>query len=148
VYRRHTNFAIESIEQTFNGSADFGKKVSVTVSRNGDLIHKVYLEAVLSAMSSGSTVAWARKIGNTMIDEVSIEIGGQQIDRHYGLWLNLWDELTTTAEHQDTYNAMVGDVTAMNDTSGNSTPQYTVYVPLQFWFCRHPGLALPLIALQ
>ena len=81
VYRRHTNFAIESIEQTFNGSVDFGKKVSCTVSRNGDLIHKVYLQVDLPALTAASgNIYWARNIGHVLIDEVSIEIGGQTIN--------------------------------------------------------------------
>lgn len=86
VYRRHTNFAIESIEQTFNGTVDFGRKVSCTVSRNGDLIHKVYLQVTLPALT-GADAHWCDEIGHNLIDEVSIEIGGQQIDKHYGDWL-------------------------------------------------------------
>jgi len=82
VYRRHTNFAIESIEQTFNGTVDFGRKVSCTVSRNGDLIHKVYLQVDLPVVSPANTkkFKWADNIGHVMIDEVSIEIGGQTIN--------------------------------------------------------------------
>jgi hypothetical protein len=84
VYRRHTNFALESIEQTFNGTVDFGRKVSCTVSRNGDLIHKVYLQVDLPAIAttggSSPTVQWVNNIGHAMIDEVSIEIGGQTIN--------------------------------------------------------------------
>jgi hypothetical protein len=152
VYRRHTNFSIESIEQTFNGSVDFGRKVSCTVSRNGDLIHKVYLQVDLPALTVGSgTVAWARNIGHVLIDEVSIEIGGQTIDKHYGDWLNIWNELTQTAERMDGYDLMIGNDAEMISTSAGTTtgtPAYTVYIPLQFWFCRNPGLALPLIALQ
>jgi hypothetical protein len=140
VYRRHTNFAIESIEQTFNGAADFGKKVTCTVSRNGDLIHKVYLQASLPALGTGN---YANDAGHRLIKEITIEIGGQQIDKHYGEWLSVWNELTQTAERSDGYNAMVGS------TGGAaSNAARTIYVPLQFWFCRNPGLALPLIALQ
>jgi hypothetical protein len=90
LYRRHTNFALEEIEQTFNGTADFGKKVSCTVSRNGDLIHNVFLQVDLPAMSqTAGTVAWTRNIGNVLIDEVSLLVGGQTIDRHYGQWLKM-----------------------------------------------------------
>jgi hypothetical protein len=84
-----------------------------------------------------------------MIDYVNIEIGGQEIDRHYGDWLNIWNELTQTAEKEDGYNVMIGSTVALSPTSpGASTPAATLYIPLQFWFCRNPGLALPLIALQ
>jgi len=145
VYRRHTNFALESIEQTFNGTVDFGRKVSCTVSRNGDLIWKTYLQVTLPSLPS--TAAWTRDVGHAIIDYVNIEIGGQEIDRHYGDWFNIWNELTQTAEHQDGYNVMIGSTTVLT-TAGSIIPATTIYVPLQFWFCRNPGLALPLIALQ
>lgn len=148
VYRRHTNFALESIQQTFNGTVDFGRKVSCTVSRNGDLIHRVYLQVVLPAMTmSSGNASWCRNIGHALIDYVNVEIGGQEIDRHYGDWLNIWNELTQTADHMDGYNVMIGNTAALT-TPAAAIPATTVYVPLQFWFCRNPGLALPLIALQ
>ena len=146
VYRRHTNFALESIEQTFNGTVDFGRKVTCTVSRNGDLIHKTYLQVTLPAVA-GTGFAWERNVGHNMIDYVNVEIGGQEIDRHYGDWLNIWNELTQTAEREDGYNVMIGNTTTLT-TPGTSQPETVLYVPLQFWFCRNPGLALPLIALQ
>ena len=146
VYRRHTNFAIESIEQTFNGSVDFGRKVSCTVSRNGDLIHKVYLQVDLPAIAS-TNYAWADNIGHVLIDEVSVEIGGQTIDKHYGDWLTIWNELSQTSEKFEGYREMIGDTSALT-TTNVANPAATLYVPFQFWFCKNPGLALPLIALQ
>lgn len=83
-----------------------------------------------------------------MIEEVSIEIGGQTIDKHYGTWLNIWNDLTQTSEKEDGYKKMVGNTTEMTGVNVTAKPEYTLYVPLQFWFCRNPGLALPLIALQ
>lgn len=147
VYRRHTNFSIESIQQTFNGSVDFGRKVTTTISRNGDLIWKMYLQLTLPALTGSGTQAWTRSIGEMLIDFVEVEIGGQSIDKHYGQWLHLWQELTQTSELADTYNVMVGNTTALT-TEAASTPATTLYIPLQFWFNRNPGLALPLIALQ
>jgi hypothetical protein len=146
VYRRHTNFAIEAIEQTFNGSVNFGNKVSCTVSRNGDLIHKVYLQVDLPAIA-GTNARWVDNVGHVLIDEVNVEIGGQQIDKHYGDWLNIWNELTLNAEKEAGYNEMVGNTSELT-TGAASHGATTLYVPLQFWFCRNPGLALPLIALQ
>jgi hypothetical protein len=146
VYRRHTNFAQEAIEQTFNGTVDFGRKVSATISRNGDLIHKMYLQVELPALTGG-TQGWIEYIGHHMIKEVEIEVGGARIDRHYGQWLHIWSELTLTAAAEPNYKKMVGQVTAV--TSPLTTiPAYTLYVPLKFWFCENAGLALPLIALQ
>ena len=97
VYRRHTNFAMESIEQVFNGQADFGKKVTVTVSRNGDLITRVYLQVDLPKIEPDNETtlcAWTRNLGHIMIKQVEVEIGGQRIDRQYGEWLVIWAELT------------------------------------------------------
>ena len=148
VYRRHTNFAIESIEQTFNGTADFGKRVTSTISRNGDLIWKVYLQVDLPAIAkAGGTVAWVRSVGHYLINNVELEIGGQRIDKQYADWLHLWQELTIPPGQVDGFNVMIGNTTALT-TPAASLPQTRLYVPLQFWFNRNPGLALPLIALQ
>lgn len=148
VYRRHTNFSIESIQQTLQGTVQFDNRVTCIVSRNADLAWKMYLEIDLPAISkAGGTVAWTRNIGNSMINDIDIEIGGQRIDRHYGDWLNIWNELTQTAEHADGYDVMIGNTTALT-TQSASLAATRLYVPLMFWFNRHPGLALPLIALQ
>ena len=116
VYRRYTNFAVEAIEQVFNGNPTFGQKVTATVSRNGDLINCVYLQVQFPALSVNSVqspnasprataayVAWTNSLGHALIRYVDIDIGGQRIDRHYGMWLELWDELTQTAEKQNGY---------------------------------------------
>jgi hypothetical protein len=147
MYRRHTNFAMESIEQTFSGAVDFNRKVTATISRNGDLISKCYLQVELPSLASDSTVAWTRNIGHVLIKEIDIEIGGQRIDRHYGQWMHIWQELTLTKEHEDGFNAMIGNTVELT-TPAASIPAATLYIPLQFWFNRHIGLALPLIALQ
>lgn len=146
-HRRHTNFAIESIEQTFSGAVGFGRKVTANVSRNGDLIHKCYLQVELPTLTGSGTQAWTRNIGHVLIEKVNIEIGGQKIDEHYGQWLHIWQELTQTKEHEDGYNVMIGNTTALT-TEASSVEGTTLYIPLQFWFNRNVGLALPLIALQ
>lgn len=110
VYRRHTNFSVESIEQVFNGNPTFGQKVSATISRNGDLISHVYLQCQFPALSTGSVwgtgtapanVAWTNSLMHALVRYVDIEIGGQRIDRHWGTWLEIWDELTQTAEKEN-----------------------------------------------
>ena len=152
VYRRHTNFSMESIEQTFSGTADFGKTVTCTVSRNGDLIHNTYLKITTPAVtpSSGTSFRWLNWLGHVVVKNVTVEIGGQQIDKHYGDWLHIWNELTQTAGHQAGYANMVGNVPKLTQQTVDeqTVPATVLYVPLQFWFCRNPGLALPLIALQ
>jgi len=178
-YRRHTNFAMESIEQTFNGQADFGRRVTCTISRNGDLAYRTYLQVTLPQIgqelgnTSGSTDVYARWLdfpGEQLIQSVEVEIGGQRIDRQYGDWMHIWNQLTLSKEQEAGYNKMVGNTTQLTyltdkdfaevdgpcDSSApkqvcaprSALPETTLYVPLQFWYCRNPGLALPLIALQ
>ena len=139
VYRRHTNFSMESIQQTFNGTAAFGNRVTCQISRNGDLIHRMYLQATLPAIASNG---WVDYVGLALIKNVELEIGGQRIDKQYGDWMYIWNELSLPTGKKTGFQAMVGD--GLNDAS----PAKTIYVPLEFWFCRNPGLALPLIALQ
>ena len=211
LYRRHSNFAMESIEQTFNGVGNFGKRVQCTISRNGDLITRVYVQVTLPAIDTslvpvGARFSWVPFIGQYLIDNVYVEIGGQQIDKHYGEWLHIWNELTLPTGKQLSYLNMVNGYggallkptqacsscttevnatdaavlacvnpsiisagndcafasetivrgAAPSDQSGNNTsggisgciPEQTLYIPLEFWFNRHTGLALPLIALQ
>ena len=177
-YRRYTNFAMESIEQTFNGQADFGRRVTCTISRNGDLAYRTYLQVTLpeinqSMRNSEDTDVYARWLdfpGHQLISQVEVEIGGQRIDRQYGDWMHIWCQLTLSAEQQRGYFKMIGNTTSLTyitdpsfaDINGpcggdapvnvcaprNALPETTLYIPLQFWYCCNPGLALPLIALQ
>jgi hypothetical protein len=146
-YRRHTNFAIEAIEQTFNGNPGFGSRVTCQISRNGDLINRVYLQLKLTNTSND---VYCKYFGLRAINYVEIEIGGQRIDKHYAHWLYVWNELTLPVSKRSGYNDMVGAYGGkVNDTTANkSSIKSTLYVPLEFWFCRNVGLALPLIALQ
>ena len=149
VYRRHTNFSMESIEQVFTGNVDFGKKTSCTIARNGDLLGKMYLEIDMSGLdrSNGGQVARA---GHALVDYVEVEIGGQAIDKQYGEWMDIWAQLSHSGEQFEKLERLVnGSLTSKNN--GNATGvnrSQKLYVPLQFWFNRNPGLALPLIALQ
>jgi hypothetical protein len=137
VYRRHTNFALESIQQTFNGSVGYGNRVTATISRNGDLINRAYLVLDITA-DAASAVPY---LGLRAIQYAELEIGGQKIDKHYGEWMYIWNELSLPVGKQAGYNTMVG---ATGVAAGNNR----LYVPLEFWFCRNVGLALPLIGLQ
>lgn len=142
VYRRHTNFSIEAIEQVFSGSADFGRKVTCTISRNGDLINHIYLQVQFPALSLGSVfgatqpnnVAWTNSLGHALIRQVQVEVGGQRIDQHYGVWLEIWDELTQVSEKQNGYNHMIGKYATNVGLVGNAASPRIYYVPLQFWF--------------
>ena len=179
-YRRHTNFAMESIEQTFSGQADFGRRVSCTISRNGDLAYRTYVQVTLpeinQTMNGGNAngpvyARWLDYPGEQLIAQVEVEIGGQRIDRQYGDWMHIWNQLTLSSEQQAGYYKMIGHTTQLTyitdplfaDINGpcaavggpgqvcaprKALPETTLYIPLLFWFCRNPGLALPLVALQ
>jgi hypothetical protein len=155
VYRRHTNFSMEAIEQSFNGNNNLGSSVSVLITRNGDLIHKVYFNAKLFNSDSNST-AWDKSnalalvpyFGHRLLKTIELEIGGQKIDKHYSDWLYVWNELTMPPGKKDGYQIMVGGDPKNRTVLLKPQQSYEVYVPLEFWFCRNVGLALPLIALQ
>ena len=142
VYRRHTNFAMEAMEQTLNGTSDFNNKVTCRVSRNGDLMGPCYLEATLT-----NSEANCNRVGFQLIKECELRIGGQNIDQQSGKWMHLWTELTCTTDQKALLDKLVGPKNA-DGAAGTSSDDITVHTPLQFFFCRNPGLALPLIALQ
>ena len=154
VYRRHTNFAMEAIQQTFSGLPDYGNTVYCQISRNGDLIHRTYLEvgikATTATMAATPTLSYVNYLGLRLLKSVSIEIGGQQIDKHYSDWLYIWNELSLPRGKRYAYDTMIGaDRDALNSgVYGDSNNVTTLFIPLEFWFCRNIGLALPLIALQ
>jgi len=175
LYKRHTNFAMESIEVTFNGQADFNKRVTAVINRNADLMYRTYLQVVLPAVDFASAATlnrfrWLNYIGHRLVKTVELEIGGQRIDRQYGDWMQIWTQLSQDVGTVEALNDMIGnthDLVLMKDKKGYAldascagseltntcapragTPARTLYIPLQFWFCRNPGLAIPLIALQ
>jgi len=150
VYRRHTNFSMEAIEQTINGTVGASKRVTSTVSRNGDLLGRMYIELTTAA----GTVDVAN-FGAAALDNVEVEIGGQQIDKQYGHWMEAYAELTernsarlttTIGNNDGTLFQQMSGMGGCNVDGGAASNDYTV--PLQFWFCRNPGCYLPLIALQ
>lgn len=147
VYRRHTNFSMESIKQSISGQSFIGidninNKATVTISRNGDLVTGIYVATKQTDTSNLIGIC-----GDNLIEDVEIEIGGQRIDKHYKEWNQIWDELTTPSSKSDGYKYMTG---SFNNSLvlGSETKQEMIHYPLKFWFCRNPGLALPLIALQ
>lgn len=182
-YRTHAPFGIMAVEQTFNGQADFGRRVTCPISRAGDMLFRTYAQFTLPEINQdmgignygsqeqhGVYARWLDYIGEHMIASVEYEIGAQCIDRHYGDWMHIWNQLTMPAEKQAGYHKMIGHTTQLTyitdpsfaDIDGpcdasaprqvcaprNALPETTLYVPLQFPFCTNPGLALPLVALQ
>jgi hypothetical protein len=154
LFKRHTNFAVEAFRVNFTGMPTYGQRVVAIVNRNADLIWKTYVEVTLPATDASAAVKWTggaqRRLGYLLLKQIEVEIGGQIIDRHYGEWLYLWETLTADFDTSIKLDSMVGGQYNSLDTSAVSCQGRpdVLYVPLQFWFNRNPGLALPLIALQ
>jgi hypothetical protein len=156
VYRRHTNFAIEAIEQSINGTPNFGSRVTIQITRNGDLINRVYFYTGLtnnnvvntSALTENNGVALVPYFGLRLLKTIELEIGGQRIDKHYSEWLYIWNELSLPIQKKDGYRLMVGADKYNRAIYLAAQETYELTIPLEFWFCRNVGLALPLIALQ
>ena len=148
VYRRHTNFAIESQALYFDGDPDFGKRLSCLVPRRGDLLGPMILEVTLPALTltDGTPVSYVNSIGHALIDEITLEIGEQEIDTQTGEWMEIWSSMTTTAMQKDGFYDMIGKVDDYIEPR-NFGP-IKLYIPLRFWFCKNPGQYLPLLALQ
>ena len=167
VYKRHTNFSMESVTHHLDGSFKLGGKAFLNIPRDGDLLHKLYLEwnpnEVLEGLQNSKIVA--SNIGYNLIDYVEILIGGVRIDRHYGHWMNIWNCLTEynpegTLESPNittmkepinstiTQNLSYNHKGITTGTVGTIEAPKRAYIPLNFWFCKSSGLSLPLIALQ
>jgi Major capsid protein N-terminus/Large eukaryotic DNA virus major capsid protein len=149
VYRRYTNFAVESQSMYFDGDPDFGKRLSCLVQRRGDLLGPLVLEVTLPALTLAGTttpVPYVNSIGHMLIEQITLEIGENEIDTQTGEWMELWTNLTVPASKRQAYNEMLGRVEPYIQPSTYGPTK--VYIPLQFWFCKNPGSYLPLLALQ
>ena len=142
VYKRHTNFAMETIEQTVNGTPSDSGRLSVTIARNGDLIGEMFMQLMTNdtlthSTSEGVSGAW---VAERAITDIELSIGGQRIDKHYQRWWRLYSELYLDESKKVNWGKMTSTPLVF-ESSG-------VYLPLIFFFNRNPGLYLPLIALQ
>ena len=149
VYKRHTNFSTEYIEELFDKSADFGRTSHCKIGRNADLIRNIYIRTELPALkqdvSSSTWVGYGNGIGNLLLKEVSVDIGGQIMDKHDSNWLDIWNNLT---RRDSSYDIMVGNYETEYSLRTNATTSKTYFTPLNFWFNRYTCCALPLISIQ
>ena len=149
VYKRHTNFAMENIQQTVNGTPSNGGRVSVTIARNGDLVGDMYIRlqptqinvSNVTSTNANIDMCW---VAERSVADIELTIGGQRIDKHYQTWWRLYAELFLSESEKINYGKMTSSSSAFAD----SVNPNSVYLPLLFFFNRNPGLYLPLIALQ
>jgi hypothetical protein len=144
VYRRHTSFALETIEQVFNGQVGWGRRFSSTISRNGDLVTTGYLEITLKRNTTNDVLVDEPFYpAEAVVKNIEIEVGGQKLDSMTSDFYRIYDELMRTGDEKEGYRRMT------NFDSGAPDGQVRrFYLPLLFFFNTNPGLALPLIALQ
>jgi len=154
-HKRHTNFSTETIAQYFKATPDFSRKVTVNLSKNADLLGPIILYVELpdiikensSVLPTGiKNFAWVKKIGLALLSYVDLEIGGILVDRQYGDYLNIWYELTLNLGRKIGFNNMIGNVEVLTNFS-NGKPTYSLYIPLNFWFCQDSGLSLPIVSM-
>jgi hypothetical protein len=147
-YKRYTNFAVEIMKLPLTGTINFNNTLTCKISSHGDLATKMYLKIIVRGSSStNGKWAFCKNLGNMLIDNIAFLINGTIVDRQYGEWLNIWNEVFRNPEHERSYNKMVGN-TSDYTTLSEDDKEVTLFIPLLFFFNRHNGLALPLIALQ
>ena len=161
VYKRHTNFAMEAFQLSYDAKPTYGQKTTFNITRYADLMHTMMLEVDLPKLNAKSTydasvgaqgayvksmgnISWINNTGHAIIDYYDITIGKQLIDRQYGEWMEIWTQLSQSESKKRGLDLMLN----RNADLQPKSDAMTLYIPLQFWFCRNIGLALPLIALQ
>lgn len=177
VYKRHTNFAMESVKQTFLTKPVLdttGGTYYCRLGRVADMVNQIYLCFSLPDIYSNESYRfqWVKNIGQYMIDEYSVRVDAQTLDMGYGEWMDIWNELSLPVSKKGAYDKMVGNTSDMISPTASTTrtiiqnnriyystyPSATAtqpsikgrsfFLPLPFWFTRNPAAALPLVALQ
>ena len=151
VYKRYTNFGKASVEVPMMGDTSFGGLCRAILPRRGDLVADTYISIELPAVTASGpdmpTVKWTNKLGHAMIEYVEVAIGNEVIDRHTGEYLEILSQLTQSDEKRRLYNNMIGHKGSLINDMQQLDPQF-LYIPLQFWFCKGTGCAIPMCALQ
>ena len=134
IYKRYTNFAMESMQQTIDGRGDFGQNIQITIDRKGDLLKDIYFDILLPVLPVG--YYWTNGIGNVLIKQVDLEIGGQLIDRHFSEWLDIWSQISINSSNIGAYNEMVGNFTSFSSLKNNALTKLQLHIPMCFLFNR------------
>ena len=149
MYKQHTNFAMECIEQTIDGTPVANGKSVVTIARRGDLVKEIYLELDGFYIHDTTTptpvvpdmIPW---LAEAAVADVELTIGGQRIDKHYSRWWRIFSEMRFDNAKKAGYSKLTTcDQSSLVQTLVNNK----LYLPLTFFFNRNSDLALPLIAL-
>ena len=145
MYKRHTNFSLETNKYQFNEDVNFGKVVNFTIPRKADLLKNVSIQFELPKLESG--FKYVNYIGYSLIDYIEISIGNTVIQRLTGEWLYIYNQLSLNKNKKESYEIMVGGKSGGNYNNSYSD-EGTFIVPINFWFTRDIGLAVPIVSLQ
>ena len=161
-FNRHTKFALELMDNTFDGVVDFGSTSRCTIQRRGDLIRNIYLRIELpplnTAPRSSGSVGYCDSVGHSIIEHADLIIGGQTIERITGEYMEIFTEMFVPDSQQFAIRDVVGktyDRTGLGPASTDHTvtdnffgtyPR-TFIVNLPFYFNRSDSLSIPLCAL-
>ena len=168
VYRRTTNFTIITTKQSVEVDVGFGKRRKFKLSRDGDLLSKIYVN-----LTNNNPHYFPSNFGHYIFKYIECLVGGSMVDRIYGHYMEVWSRLTEQNLNRNPYsmtNYMIPNKNIVTDLLNNISDfnkyqQLTcacgvtgtkkdkkilgqIQIPIPFWFCRNTGLALPLIALQ
>ena len=147
-YKHHTLFSMESIEQLFVDTPRFGSTSKIKIKRDGDLIHKMYLQLDLP-YDKNSNIKWTNRIGFKIINKIEFYIGNLLLDRQYGHYMHIWSELTHSFDKKEILNKLVGTKGDNGYSDGLSgSEKHTLNIPLMFFFCNKSEMALPLLAIR
>jgi len=152
VFKKHSAFSIETKEQFFN-SISFGTKSICLIAKDGDLISNISVRITLPSLNSKkgdsceAIFGYANSIGHLMIEYAELEIGGYIIDKRFGEWFEIWSEISQTAEKKPGYAEMIGKRDPISFKPDSLANALDLIVPLDFYFTKNIGLALPIIAL-
>jgi len=139
---------LSEVSLHFNENIDFGKTLSVIVPHKGDMLIDAYLKFTLPPLTktSGTYAAYTNSIGHALISSVAVQIGGETVDLKTGMTLNMESDLDWNLD--DNSGGLIGKYTDLTTLQSNATTQRVYYIPLSFWFRKHLGDALPLLALR
>lgn len=159
VYRRYTNFSIETIQTNFLYQPEFSKRYSVELSKIGDLLHQMWIVVELpdipviysfdNVIDKRIKFKWSKKIAYMLIKYIEIEIGGQVVDKQWGEWMNVLNEINWNNFNSslDEYIGNVPELTTYKFLA-SGVNSYKLHIPLFFWFSKNSGLALPLLCFE
>jgi len=142
VYKKYTHFSMDTLETSFDNISLDNVTYQAEIESNGDLLYKSVLVLKLQ-QNTDKKWGYVKRLGHAIIDSISVSIGETLIDTHTGEWIENSYLLSSNTSHIDGYNKMIGDINIMTDYNLDH-PEYSLYIPLSFWFTKNPSSSYPI----